>query len=125
MIYTTFLHRMTTMLRISVGLLAISIVAPLCAQVSGGTITGTVIDPSGAAVDKAQVDAVNDTTNKVTHTVTSSAGLFNLPNIDPGNYTVTVAGAGFAAKSPAPGASAASAKVCACDAGCALIVLDR
>ncbi len=66
-------------------------------QVSGGTISGTVLDPSGAAIDKAQIDAVQDTSNKLTHTVTSSAGLFNLPNLDPGNYIVTVRVPGFTA----------------------------
>jgi len=93
--YTTLLHRLMTMSRISAVLIVLSIAAPMHAQVSGGTISGTVLDPSGAAIDKAEVDAVNDATNKVTQAVTSSTGLFNLPNLDPGNYTVTVRGSGF------------------------------
>ena len=70
----------------------------LHAQVSGGTVTGTVLDASGAAVDHAQVDVTSDATQKVTHVTSSDAGLFNAPNIEPGNYTVTVTAQGFATR---------------------------
>ena len=33
--------------------------APVAAQTAGGTITGTVVDPSGAAVNGAQVEVVD------------------------------------------------------------------
>jgi hypothetical protein len=66
------------------------------AQTSGGTITGTVFDPAGALVSGAQVEVMNIATNKSEALVTTGAGLFTLPNVDPGNYTVTVTAPGFA-----------------------------
>jgi hypothetical protein len=65
-------------------------------QTSGGTITGTVLDPSGAPVNGAQVEVLNTGTNATQNLSTAGAGLFNVPNINPGNYTVTVTAAGFA-----------------------------
>ena len=65
-------------------------------QTSGGTITGTVIDPSKAPVNGALVVVVNTGTNATENLTTAGAGLFNLPNINPGNYEVTVTAPGFA-----------------------------
>ena len=65
------------------------------AQVSGGTITGAVLDPNGAVLNGAQVTVTNNATNIKQTFVTERAGLFNAPNIDPGNYTVIVSAPGF------------------------------
>jgi len=73
-------------------MLALCCVFTLCAsaaaQVSGGSITGTVTDPSGAVVRGATVRIVNRGTGITQTYTTSSAGLFTEPNIDPGNYDV-------------------------------------
>jgi hypothetical protein len=71
---------------------------PRCtlAQTSGGSISGTVVDPNGAVVNGAQVTIVNDGTNESQMLTTAAAGLFTLPNLNPGAYTVTVTAAGFA-----------------------------
>jgi len=66
------------------------------AQVSGGSITGTVTDPTGAIVPNATVTIVNVGTGIGQTLQTTSTGLFNKPNLDPGTYDVTFEAAGFA-----------------------------
>lgn len=65
------------------------------AQITSGTISGSVKDPSGAAVVNATVSAT-DPDKGVTRTVTSgSSGEFVFANMPPGKYTVTVDSQGF------------------------------
>lgn len=64
-------------------------------QTTGGTITGAVLDSTGAALNGAQVRVVDDATNAIQTLTTAGAGLFNVPNVNPGNYTVTVTAPGF------------------------------
>jgi len=66
------------------------------AQVTTGTITGTVTDPSGAVAAKAEVVVMNTATGIVTRSRTSSAGLYSVPNLQTGTYTVSVSVPGFA-----------------------------
>ncbi len=68
----------------------------LLAQSSlGGSINGTVTDPSGAAVAGASVQLTNEGTSVVTPTTTTSSGQFVFPVVSVGEYTITVAAAGF------------------------------
>ena len=66
------------------------------AQVSGGSITGTLTDPTGAVVPGAKVTIVNHGTGIGQTLTTTSTGLFNKPNLDPGTYDVTFEAGGFA-----------------------------
>jgi len=68
---------------------------PASAQVSGGSITGTVTDPTGAVVPGATVKIVNRGTGITQTLTTTSSGLFNKPNLDPGNYDVIIEASGF------------------------------
>jgi len=71
-----------------------SIVA--AAQVGGsGAIQGAVTDPSGAVIVGAAVSATNIATGIVTARTTTDAGVFLLPLLSPGEYTVTVKATGF------------------------------
>jgi hypothetical protein len=65
------------------------------AQVTGGTLTGTVSDPSGGVVGGAAVTATNTATGQSRDTTSDSAGLYNIPNLIPGTYEVRVSAAGF------------------------------
>jgi len=66
------------------------------AQVSGtALIVGTVLDPSGAAVAGANVELRDANTNILRTTDTNSAGQYNLDNVLPGNYVITVKKEGF------------------------------
>src|SRR3954451_7424879 len=60
-----------------------------------GTILGTVTDASGAIISNAKVTVTNTSTNTDFRTVTSSAGDFNAPSLNPGPYKVTVEAPGF------------------------------
>jgi hypothetical protein len=69
--------------------------APLRAQVTSGTIFGTVKDPSGAMIKDASVTITNPA-NGITRQVTSgSGGNFVAPNLYPGTYSITVEAKGF------------------------------
>ncbi|SEG37160.1 Carboxypeptidase regulatory-like domain-containing protein [Bryocella elongata] len=69
--------------------------AHLHAQGITGTITGTVSDPSGAAVPGATVTITQPTTNTVHTITTSDNGSFTLTQLPPGDYIVKVDHAGF------------------------------
>jgi hypothetical protein len=66
------------------------------AQTFRGGITGTVTDPSGAALPGAQVGAVESATGISYKAESTSAGEFVFSNLPVGDYTVTVTAAGFA-----------------------------
>lgn len=65
-------------------------------QAGRGTITGTVVDPSGAVLSGAQVVLLNKATGVNQHTVTSAAGLYTFISLNPGVYQVTASETGFA-----------------------------
>ena len=67
----------------------------LFAQRDLGTVTGTVVDPQGAAIPNAKVTITNDATGVVSNTTTNQAGLYSQPTLIPGTYTVSVEAPGF------------------------------
>jgi hypothetical protein len=68
---------------------------PLAAQTNNSSITGTVLDSTGAAVPEATVTARNQEQNTVATTVTNADGIFVFPQLLPATYTLTVEKAGF------------------------------
>ncbi len=62
-----------------------------------GTVTGTIVDAQGAAVPNAKVTITNDATQVTYDTVTTDAGIFSRPAVNPGSYTIRVQAAGFQA----------------------------
>ncbi len=69
------------------------------AQAAGGVagISGTVHDPSGAAVPKAQVVISSASQGQVRSIASNGAGVFAAPSLTPGpGYQVTVTATGFA-----------------------------
>src|SRR6187551_1769732 len=70
--------------------------APASAQITTGTIAGTVKDQQGAVIPGATVQLVNDAQGtKSSPIVTSSSGDFVFPNISVGAYSVEVTMTGF------------------------------
>src|SRR3954451_11448976 len=65
------------------------------AQTSFGSIVGTVIDPSGAAVAGATVELTNVGTSERRTATSESSGNFNFVNLIPGDYRVNIQQPGF------------------------------
>lgn len=78
-------------------LLWTSVLAPghVDAQVAGAMLKGTITDPTGGYIAKAQV-AIVDVATGITRTVTTDAtGNYAAANLRPGEYQVRVAATGF------------------------------
>jgi hypothetical protein len=61
-----------------------------------GSITGTVVDPAGAAIPGAQVRIINQATGDLTREAASDgSGNFRALNVPPGTYKITVAAPGM------------------------------
>jgi hypothetical protein len=69
------------------GLTWLVLCAPSAAQ-TNGTITGTVKDSTGAVLPGVTVTVVNTATNATRTSVSNEVGLFDLPALPPGPYTV-------------------------------------
>ena len=87
---------------IRLGLVVLSAVAVLalprtvCAQGSTAqTLSGSVVDTSGAVIPGADVSAKHTGTGIVSAAVSNSEGLFSIPSLPVGTYTVTVTLQGF------------------------------
>lgn len=73
-----------------------TLVVPCALQAqSGGSMSGTVTDSSGALVPKATVVALNVATGVETQRSTSSDGLYSISPLIAGTYTLTVSANGF------------------------------
>src|SRR5690348_12745204 len=81
---------------IALGLLLATFSLPGCAQVLYGSLTGTVLDPSGAVVAGAKVEAAGAQTGITSQATTDSAGIYRLTTLLPGTYNVTISAPGFA-----------------------------
>ena len=68
---------------------------PAFAQLSTGSMSGTVTDATGAVVPGANVTARQESTGRTLETVTSEGGLYAFPNLDVGAYTLTIEQTGF------------------------------
>ncbi len=76
-------------------LLALSVPQPAEAQVLYSSVTGTVVDPTGAAVPNATVEALNTATALVKRATTDERGSFLISDLPPGTYNVTVSAPAF------------------------------
>jgi hypothetical protein len=69
---------------------------PTNAQVVGATILGTITDPSGGVVQRAQILIRNPANGTIRNVETDAAGFYAAPNLLPGVYEVTASAPGFA-----------------------------
>src|SRR5438874_3529078 len=68
-------------------------------QAQTGTLRGTVTDPNGGVVAGVTITAKNQTTGITSASVTTNSdGVFSIPNLVPGPYTVTAEQTGFSKK---------------------------
>ncbi len=86
---------------------------PLFAQTSFGQISGTVLDPSGAAIPEVQVTLTEQSTG-ITRTFQGDGnGFFNATNLPIGTYTLSATHAGFGTAQQKDIVVAADAKITA------------
>ena len=67
----------------------------LSAQGTTGTILGTVVDTSGAAVPDATIQVKNNATGFVQTVSSDGQGLYRVPDLQVGDYEVRASKAGF------------------------------
>ena len=65
------------------------------AQVASGSLSGTVVDPSGAILPGATVTLINEGTSAAQHTTTSPSGAFRFTLLPVGRYDLEVSESGF------------------------------
>jgi hypothetical protein len=79
--------------------LCLTISAPACMGQAGlGTINGSVVDASGAVIPGAHLKLVQIATGAARDNVTNAQGIFNLPSIVPGSYSLAIQAPGFREK---------------------------
>jgi hypothetical protein len=76
----------------------VALLATICAQaqIDRATLTGIVTDPSGAVIPNAEVKATEQSTGVESETKTNARGLYRLPGLAVGSYTIKVERRGFA-----------------------------
>jgi hypothetical protein len=89
------LTRFGIVLGLAVCLAQLASPPPSLAQEFRATLTGTVTDASGAVVPKADVTATNVETGSTYTAKSSAAGVYYMPYVVPGTYTVTASAQGF------------------------------
>ena len=70
----------------------------LYSQSGKATLTGTVFDSTGAVIPGAELRVTNTATGVVKTAVANEAGLYVIPDLTPGCYTLEVTVKGFRAK---------------------------
>jgi hypothetical protein len=68
---------------------------PVRAQVSGATLTGIITDAQGGAVPNAKITITNVATSVAVETTTNASGLYTAPNLNAGEYNVSISAPGF------------------------------
>ncbi|HYZ83170.1 MAG TPA: TonB-dependent receptor [Bryobacteraceae bacterium] len=76
-------------------MLAFLFAALAAAQEFRATVTGRVLDATGAGVAGAKITATNNQTNVTAEATTTEAGDYTIPFLTPGTYTVRVEAPGF------------------------------
>ncbi|MBI1354220.1 MAG: hypothetical protein GC160_07730 [Acidobacteria bacterium] len=69
--------------------------AGMFAQQGGGTISGTVLDPQGAAIPGAEIEVKNVDTNATFETSTNESGFYTAPGLPVGAYEISAQSDGF------------------------------
>src|SRR5579864_6790843 len=78
-------------------LVALSTNAAVAQSLTSGDITGSVTDPSGAAISNAEVTLKNNATGATQTHTTNDQGAYRFSLLSPGTYTLSVAASNFQA----------------------------
>ena len=63
--------------------------------ITTGTITGSVVDPSGSAIPNAQITITSNSQGTTRRTTSGAAGDFSISAVPIGQYTLTISASGF------------------------------
>ena len=74
------------------------LLVPSAAQVVGARLSGTITDSTGAVMANAKASVTNTATGITRDATTDAAGFYSVPNLLPGNYSVTALAPGFSTK---------------------------
>ena len=75
-----------------------TIFSPLRAQATPCAVSGTVTDSAGTAVPNAKISVKSLATGQTTAAQANSAGIYNVGNLQPGDYEVSISSEGFSTK---------------------------
>src|SRR5947208_3347285 len=83
--------------RVLIGFLTIMLAATMSfgQGIVTGSMSGAILDQQKAVVPGAKITAKQDGTNVERSTQSNAAGLFSIPNLPVGSYTVSIDAAGF------------------------------
>src|SRR6266446_1421484 len=73
----------------------LAVTSAVIAQTNKGGISGTVVDPNGAAVPGATVTITNSGTGQKSTVTTTDTGAFSAQSLDPVTYSILVEAKGF------------------------------
>jgi hypothetical protein len=94
-VFHHLLHRCGAIIFVIAAMLFVT--APMFAA-SGGSIFGTIADPSGAVIVGATLKLVNTEQQTVWQVVSDKQGLYSFPNLPVGHYDLTISAMGFTAQ---------------------------
>src|SRR5215472_5480261 len=83
------------MKKLTIAACGLALTGAILAQSDRGTITGTIIDPTGAVVASAPVEIRNVETGAVYQAGTSATGNYTLAQLPAGQYELSVTVPGF------------------------------
>ena len=78
-----------------IGLAVVITFAPSARSQENATITGTVVDTTGAAVPNVAISLTNQATGQVRQTISNSDGIYSFVNVGVGHFTLSASAAGF------------------------------
>ncbi len=89
------IRRSASNLPIVISVLAFAFAQVCVAQSFTSSITGTVTDPTGAAVQGVALELKDMATDDVRNATSGSNGSYQFTNLSPGTYQITATAAGF------------------------------
>ena len=67
----------------------------LSAQTATATLSGTILDQNGSVIAGVSISVINDATAQTRTATTNESGLFTVPLLPPGKYSITARHDGF------------------------------